>query len=523
MSQDPIIAEDIKMSCANDTLYEFKKPYSMPIIKNATVPFSLIFARGESGEFGNHAELPWPRIKEDMIHFKNITTNGDNNIIIMGRLTFESLGMTCLTGRRTMVVSSILSQATPGTNAPFYTVPTLATAFLKCLQIRQKNTKIFVIGGLGLIYQSLEQYSEWIETIYTTIVIPTNLWHLTANLCIDYNRIALYMNRQQWIEDLKSVESPTCKHPFQIQRLDFITYTQSRPTHPEHQYLALLRQTLQQGIIKNDRTLTGTISYFAPSLRFDVSGDFPLYTTKDVFFRGAVEELLFFISGKTDTGLLSQKGVKIWEGNTSRKYLDDHGFTNYKVGEAGPIYGFQWRHFGAEYIPNQQLELGQGGIDQLQELIDGIKAVRENPSDPHGRRLVLSAWNPVDLNKMVLPPCHYSCVFSVNNYRLDCMVTMRSNDAFLGNSFNVASYALLIRMISQITGIFPGQLVLILGDFHIYNNHINQVREQLTRNPRPLPKLDFSRQHKSIDDFTADSFILRDYHPHPTIMGKMAV
>ncbi|RXN00702.1 Thymidylate synthase [Acipenser ruthenus] len=213
---------------------------------------------------------------------------------------------------------------------------------------------------------------------------------------------------------------------------------------------------------------------------------------------------------------MSAKGVKIWDANGSREFLDRSGFTSREEGDLGPVYGFQWRHFGAEYKDMNSDYTGQG-VDQLQKVIDTIKI---NPED---RRIIMCAWNPKDLPQMALPPCHALCQFYMCNGELSCQLYQRSGDMGLGVPFNIASYALLTYMIAHVTGLKPGDFVHSLGDAHIYVNHIEPLKIQLQREPRPFPKLKILRKVDSIDDFKAEDFEIIDYNPHPAIKMQMAV
>ncbi|KAI8148066.1 thymidylate synthase [Fennellomyces sp. T-0311] len=294
--------------------------------------------------------------------------------------------------------------------------------------------------------------------------------------------------------------------------------------HEEYQYLQLIQRILEQGEHRADRTGTGTVALFAPpQLRFSLQDDvFPLLTTKRVFFRGVAEELLWFIRGDTNANHLSERGIKIWDGNGSREYLDKMGFHDRKQGDLGPVYGFQWRHFGAQYIDCDTNYTGQG-IDQLAQVIDKIK---NNPTD---RRIIMSAWNPADMGKMALPPCHAFCQFYVSNPgengrgRLSCVLYQRSCDMGLGVPFNIASYALLTRMIAHVTDLDPGEFIHTLGDTHVYVDHIEALKQQLEREPRPFPKLRINRAIDSIDDFTMEDFVIEGYTPHGKIDMKMSV
>ncbi|KAG8442160.1 hypothetical protein GDO86_011094, partial [Hymenochirus boettgeri] len=292
--------------------------------------------------------------------------------------------------------------------------------------------------------------------------------------------------------------------------------TQGSGNQDESQYLDQIRYIIEHGHRKEDRTGTGTVSVFGMQARYSLRDQFPLLTTKRVFWKGVLEELLWFIKGCTDSKELSAKGVKIWDANGSREFLDNLGFTSRKEGDLGPVYGFQWRHFGAEY-KDAHTDYSSQGVDQLQNVINTIK---NNPDD---RRMIMCSWNPKDISLMALPPCHALCQFYVINKELSCQLYQRSGDMGLGVPFNIASYALLTYMIAHVTGLKPGDFVHTLGDAHVYLNHIEPLKIQLQRTPKAFPKLKIVRKVENIDDFTADDFLIEGYNPHPTIKMEMAV
>ena len=258
-------------------------------------------------------------------------------------------------------------------------------------------------------------------------------------------------------------------------------------------------------------------------MRYSLRDDtLPLLTTKRTFWRGVAEELLWFIKGSTNANELAEKDVHIWDGNGSRDFLDSRGLNHREVGDLGPVYGFQWRHFGAEYT-DMHADYSGKGVDQLADCIDKIK---NNPED---RRIIMSAWNPKDLDLMALPPCHMFCQFYVDTDRneLSCQMYQRSADMGLGVPFNIASYALLTHMIAKVTGRKPGDFVHTIGDAHIYLNHVDALKEQLERNPRAFPKLTFrednDKVYDDIDGFVFEDFDVVGYKPHASIKMKMAV
>lgn len=284
----------------------------------------------------------------------------------------------------------------------------------------------------------------------------------------------------------------------------------------EHQYLELVRNIMINGIEKDDRTGVGTKSIFGAQLRFNLQNGFPLLTTKKVFWRGIAEELLFFIRGQTNSKILEEKGINIWKSNTSREFLDKKEMFDREEGDMGPIYGWQWRHWGARYNDMHTDYSGQG-FDQLKECIRLIK------DDPDSRRIVMSAWNVSDMNDMVLNPCHVLVQFYVANNELSCLMYQRSVDCGLGMPFNIASYALLTHIVAHITGLQVGELIISTGDTHVYLNHIEALQQQLEREPYSFPILNIKCNIKEIDDYQFEDFELINYRSHPAIKMEMAI
>ncbi|KAI5185973.1 thymidylate synthase [Nematocida homosporus] len=287
--------------------------------------------------------------------------------------------------------------------------------------------------------------------------------------------------------------------------------------HEEEQYLDLIRDILGKGADKEDRTGTGTIAVFGNMARYSLRDNtFPLLTTKRVNLRLVIEELLFFVRGETDNRILKEKNVHIWDLNGTKEFLASRGISR-REDDLGPIYGFQWRHFGAQYT-TCEADYANQGVDQLNWVINELK------QNPTSRRLVVSAWNPCALSEMALPPCHVLFQFAVTGGRLNLMLYQRSGDVGLGVPFNIASYSLLLKMVSYLTNIPEGEFVHTIGDAHIYRNHIEQLTEQATRTPRAFPKVRLApaTPRKSIQDFQVEDFVLEDYEPHPPIKMKMS-
>jgi thymidylate synthase len=263
------------------------------------------------------------------------------------------------------------------------------------------------------------------------------------------------------------------------------------------QYLDLIERILADGVEKPDRTGTGTLSVFGHQMRFDLADGFPLVTTKKLPFKAIAYELLWFLAGDTNVKYLNDHGVRIWD-----KWADK------TTGELGPIYGRQWRSWPAP---------DGSSIDQIANVVSDIRR------DPDSRRLIVTAWNPAELNRMALPPCHCLFQFYVANSRLSCQLYQRSADAFIGVPFNIASYALLTLMVAQVTGLQPGEFVHTLGDAHLYLNHLEQAHLQLSRAQRPLPKMTLNPAVTDLFAFRYEDFLLEDYKPHPHINVEVAV
>lgn len=262
------------------------------------------------------------------------------------------------------------------------------------------------------------------------------------------------------------------------------------------QYLDLMRHVLENGTRKEDRTGTGTMSVFGYQMRFDLAEGFPLVTTKKVHLRSIIHELLWFLQGETNIRYLKEHGVSIWD-----EWADEKG-------DLGPVYGAQWRSWPTT---------NGGSIDQISQLVEQIR------NNPDSRRLMVSAWNPAEVEKMALPPCHCLFQFYVANGRLSCQLYQRSADIFLGVPFNIASYALLTLMIAQVTGLKPGEFVHTFGDAHLYSNHLEQVQTQLARTPFALPTMQLNPAVSSLFDFVYDDFTLTDYECHSHIKAPVAV
>ena len=295
------------------------------------------------------------------------------------------------------------------------------------------------------------------------------------------------------------------------------------------QYLDLLQRIKNEGVVKSDRTGTGTKSVFGHQMRFDLSEGFPLLTTKKVFLKGVIHELLWFLSGDTNIKYLVENGVHIWDNDAYRYYNElcikngvlpvsredflaaagvESPIEGYRFGDLNHVYGYQWRHWDKPET--------ESFVDQIAQVVETFK------KNPDSRRMIVSAWNVAEVEDMALPPCHVLFQFYVANGRLSCQLYQRSADTFLGVPFNIASYALLTMMIAQVCGLEAGEFVHTLGDTHLYLNHLEQVDEQLSREPRPLPTMKLNPEVKSVFDFRYEDFTLEGYDPHPTIKAPMS-
>ena len=299
----------------------------------------------------------------------------------------------------------------------------------------------------------------------------------------------------------------------------------------EYQYINLIREILDRGTWEEGRN-GKTKSIFGHSMRFSLAdGKIPILTTKKTAWKTCLKELLWFIRGETDNKLLQDQGVHIWDGNSTREFLDSRGLSNYEVGELGPIYGRQWRQFNSPYITKKDKKFAEGlpenekayyniegGVDQLQQIIDALK----DPAQRTSRRLIMTAWNPIQLNEMALPPCHIMCQFNVHDgNKLSCSMYQRSNDEACGTSFNIASYSFLTHLLAKHCGLEAYEFVYFKGNCHIYEEHVDGLKLQITREPYPFPTISIKQIRENINDYQVDDFILENYQHHEPIKFQM--
>lgn len=492
---------------------------------------SVVVASTQRGGIGKEGGLPW-KLPEDMGHFKRVTMAGDRqNAVIMGRKTWDSIPekFKPLPGRLNVVLTSKTAQ-TSGLPYPEGILLAQSVAAAVDLIAARDGTadavgEIFVIGGqaayeeavampncariymtrVGLDVECDACFPAFDETKFRSIHVSTTRSHNA----VPYDFVTYERDPKEAdaaVAEVVAKPSPAVAAAGGAERF----------LHEEYQYLNAIRDVMERGLVMDDRTGVGTRSLFGHMMRFDLRHSFPLLTTKRVFWRGVVEELLWFVRGDTNAKHLSAKGIKIWDGNGSKEFLEKRGLGHREEGDLGPVYGFQWRHFGAVYKDMHTDYTGQG-VDQLAEC---IKTIKENPTD---RRILLSAWNPADLGKMALPPCHMFCQFYVAKGELSCLMYQRSCDMGLGVPFNIASYSLLTCMMAQVCGLKPGEFVHSMGNTHVYLNHEEPLRTQLKRTPRPFPVLRIDPSVTDIDGFKLEHFELVGYNPHGTIKMEMAV
>lgn len=516
--------------------------------------YSLVLAADQEYGIGKDGTLPWPRLQRDMANFVKVTRDahteeepelpmffqtekvmpksegqqkeGMMNAVVMGRKTWDSIPekIRPLKNRISVILTSdkekFISNLTPEQQQDntIRVYQDLKTTFQE-LEADEKVREIVVIGGAAITKLCLEEFQSSMKYIVYTRVnatyecdvkidpINTEVFKpLFISKTFSDNNITYDISYYGNMEILGKH-----KHLYPSRLIKLL------PKHEEMQYLEAINDIINSGNDKGDRTGVGVISKFGYQMRYDLSESFPLLTTKDVYWKGVVEELLWFLRGDTNSKTLSAKKVRIWDGNGSREFLDKNGFTEREEGDLGPVYGFQWRHFGAEYKTMHDNYEGQG-VDQIQQI---IKDLKENPTS---RRILLNAWNVADLKKMALPPCHILCQFYVDTeQRLSCQMYQRSCDIGLGVPFNIASYSLLTCMIAQICGLKRGEFIHTLGDAHVYKNHVEPLERQLKRYPLPFPQLEINPDVNDLNDFTIEDFKLVEYKHHKKIKMPLAV
>jgi len=481
--------------------------------------FSVIIAcTKDKGGIGLNGKLPW-KLPKDMAHFKKITTETEDknkiNAVVMGRKTWESIPLKFrpLPQRLNVILSRTLTKENIAKNIKntddIIVASSLDIAFntLSWEPHSKRLEKIYVIGG-SAVYTEALKYPLCQEIIVTEIEKDFKCdVHWKADL-EDYEEI----ETTDFVEDKES----NWRNVIYKRKKKAIPWKSFLNTE-EQQYSNLCKLCIEKGVIRGDRTGTGTLSIFGSTQRYSLRNNvFPLLTTKRTFWRGVAEELIWFVKGSTNAQELADKKVHIWDGNGSREFLDGRGLKHREVGDLGPVYGFQWRHFGAQYKTMHDDYKGEG-VDQLMNCIDQIK------NNPTSRRIIMTAWNPKAQPDMALPPCHMFCQFYVSNGELSCQMYQRSADMGLGVPFNIASYALLTRMIAQICNLQCGDFIHVMGDTHVYSNHVEPLKKQIKREPYPFPKLYINPNVNEIEKFSYEDFKIVGYKCHPKITMKMAI
>ena len=459
--------------------------------------FNVIVAHDNKNGIGLNNKLPW-YLQKDMNMFKDMTMN---NVVIMGKNTWLSLPIKPLPKRINIVVSTTLEDDRAyGIFKSFEEAITYTNISTDCV-----GKHIFIIGGSKLYNTAIN--SSFCDKIYVTEIYKT------------YNCDRFFP------------AIPERFKPISVSRIynendtyfRYIAYSSTKwewKNKEEHNYLTLLYHIILNGEDKVDRTGVGTKSVFSQSLTYDLTDTFPLLTTRKQFLRGIFEELMFYIRGQTDNNILVNKGVNIWNKNTSREFLDKRGLHHLPEGDMGSTYGFNFRHFGGEY-KDCNTNYDGIGFDQLSNLIDTLKI------DPHSRRLIISLWDPNNNQTAALPSCMCWYQFHVTNSNfLNLQIYIRSSDYFLANNWNTCTGGLLVHLLCNRTGLThykPGYIKVVMGDTHVYKNHIDKALEIKERIPKPFPKLIVNNQKNDITLFEWDDIELVGYKPDSSVKVKMAV
>lgn len=521
---------------------DVQKPENITPDKNIAArisPVDIIVAHSwpEMG-IGASGQLPWS-IRADLLNFRKITSHAPANkinAVIMGRKTYDSIppAYRPLAGRLNIVITKSPAQ-TDLELTEFIRLEDLPATLGK-YEIHRK----FIIGGgqlyewafrncqLGYVYATEVFQNEKRDPSKYDTFFPDYLAGATSAVWLHNNRDLMIPVD---VSPIKLVSDPSANG---IQSYRFVSYfnTNLAPqTHPdppkkywespETQYLQLMNQILTDGIDRPDRTGTGTIALFGTQQVYNLHVAFPLCSTKRMFFRAIFEELALYLSGRTDNSILQRKDIHIWDGNTSREFLDKRGLTDYPEGDMGETYGFNFRHYGAEYTGCDKDYTGQG-YDQIANLVHLLK------TDPTSRRMIINLWNPATQHKAALPACLMMYQFFVDPIAktLSVQIYLRSSDYFLANNWNACTGALLVHMLCQLEGIdlTPGKLIVLTGDTHIYKTHLEQVNTNLLRQPF-LPCQVFVKggKRQQLTDFTFEDLQLVGYKAHPNIPAPMAV
>nr|Q23695.1 RecName: Full=Bifunctional dihydrofolate reductase-thymidylate synthase; Short=DHFR-TS; Includes: RecName: Full=Dihydrofolate reductase; Includes: RecName: Full=Thymidylate synthase [Crithidia fasciculata]AAA30318.1 dihydrofolate reductase-thymidylate synthetase [Crithidia fasciculata] len=489
--------------------------------------FSIVVAADQQHGIGDGETIPWT-VPETLAFFKDQTTLLRNkkpptekkrNAVVMGRKTWEvPLKFRPLKGRLNVVLScrrpvdDLLAQLPEEKRAAAAADVVINGGLKEALHLLARPPycssieTAYCIGGARVYTEAMQSPCvEKLKEVYLTRV------H-TAPTC---NRFYEFVRRRRAraAVDLESTSGVKVSDAAAHLSYEIMKYVPHNAE--ERQYLELIDRIMKTGLVKEDRTGVGTISLFGAQMFSLRDNQLPLLTTKRVFWRGVCEELIWFLRGETNAHVLADKDIHIWDGNGSREFLDSRGLTENKEMDLGPVYGFQWRHFGADY---KGFDANYDeGVDQIKTIVETLKT--------NDRRLLVTAWNPCALHKMAVRPCHLLGQFYVNTQtkELSCMLYQRCCDMGLGVPFNIASYALLTILIAKATGLRPGELVHTLGTAHVYSNHVEALKEQLQRVPVAFPVLVFKKEREFLEDYESTDMEVVDYVPYPPIKMEMAV
>ena len=478
--------------------------------------FSLIVCCDKNYGIGKDNQLPW-NYSKDIEFFKRKTIeNIDNNkinVVIMGNNTYKSIPnyYKPLKNRFNIILSNTIINDN-NENLKYFN--NIHDILLFLHENKELFNNVYIIGGNKIYNLFLDLHI--INNIYLTHICDIDY---NCDTFFNFNKYKKYYKFSQLdiyyeYDNLSNLEFKK-KNKLIFQKYKYIN-------KDEINYLNTIKKVLNKGIYKIDRTKVGTLSIFGKSFKYNIRNyRLPLFTHRKMFYRGIIEELLFFISGNTNTKLLEEKNVNIWKGNTSREFLDSRGLNNLHEGDLGAGYSFQLRHFGAEYIDCNSDYTNQG-FDQLNYVINLIK------TDPNSRRILFSYWNPLAMKNMVLPSCHLLYQFHVNTDKneLSCSFYQRSSDFVLAANFNIVSAAVLTFMLCHITGYKPGKIIHNIGDLHIYKNHIEEAKKMLDNNPKHFPLFyinDPNNNIKNIEDFKYSDFKILFYNSYKKYNFMMAI
>jgi thymidylate synthase/dihydrofolate reductase len=491
---------------------------------------SIIFASGENNILGINNDL-YVSIRKDLQYFRSITTDSHNkypNIIVMGYTTWKSLPKE-LPNRKNIIISNNHYKELHDDNQEVYHS---YEEFIERYKTKENYGRIFIIGGSTLYQYVMENYENSIDYIYQTFI--HDVYPKPALFQKHKDKFSIYdfklAHRVQHKGTFIKMELPECEEIsegriFNIETNEYenkqVHYTHIVYSHKslelnrdELQYLQLMKHIQNEGMYTISRNSV-VYSSFGHRMEFNLQNNtIPILTTKRVPWKTVLRELLWFLSGSTNNQDLIDKKVMIWNQNASKEFLESQGL-DYEENDLGPVYGFQWRHFGAHY-KDCHTNYDNQGKDQLQWLINEIK------TNPNSRRLLLNSWNASDIDKMALPPCHVMVQFYINTEEntMDAQLYQRSGDMFLGVPFNITSYALLMFILGKLTGYSPKRLIHIIGDAHIYDCHNGAVQEQLNRVPMKFPKISI-RDIEDIDSIQESDIQINDYNHFPTIKAPM--